>query len=140
MIGCPATRHRAAMSRSCIRAGLLLTMSAVASAAGAQSLNVLGQVGVLGEWELTADLTATNTGGKEFSGPALMRHVGLCTQDGPEEKKGDLRIKLVRASQVDATLVVGGVTCTYQGRKDHNYSGTMRCPGQRDVPLLLWLK
>ena len=129
------------MTRSCIRTGLLLlTMCAAASAAGAQSLNVLGQVGVLGEWELTADLTATAAGGKEFAGPALMRHVGLCTQDGPEEKKAEIRLKLVRASQVDATLVVGGVTCTYQGRKDHNYSGTMRCPGQRDVPLLLWLK
>ena len=50
------------MSRSCIRAGLLLTMSAVASAAGAQSLNVLGQVGVLGEWELTADLIREASG------------------------------------------------------------------------------
>lgn len=128
------------MSRWCIRAGLLLTMGVVASAAPAQPLNVLGQAGVLGEWELTADLTATDAGRKQFTGPLLMRHVGLCTQDGPEEKKGELRLLLTRASQVDATLVVGGVTCTYQGRKDLNYSGTMRCPGQRDVPLLLWLR
>ena len=128
------------MSRWCIGAGLLLTMSVVANTAQAQPLNVLGQLGVLGEWELTADVTATDAARKEFSGPLLMRHVGLCTQDGPEEKKGELRLKLTRASQVEATLAVAGVTCTYQGRKDLNYSGTMRCPGQRDVPLLLWLK
>ena len=128
------------MTRWCIRVGLLLTMSAVASTAQAQPLNVLGQLGVLGEWELTADLTATDASRKQFSGPLLMRHVGLCTQDGPEEKKGELQLKLTRASQVEATLVVGDVTCTYQGRKDLNYSGTMRCPGQRDVPLLLWLR
>ena len=128
------------MSRSSIRAGLLLTMSAVAGAAQAQPLNVLGQAGVLGEWELTADLSPIDSSRKQFAGPLLMRHVGLCTQDGPEEKKGELRLRLSRASQVEATLLVGGVTCTYQGRKDHNYSGTMRCPGQRDVPLLLWLR
>jgi hypothetical protein len=128
------------MSMRCIQAGLLLTMSVAASAAQAQPLNVLGQAGVLGEWELTGDLTPTDAARKQFAGQVLMRHVGLCTQDGPEEKKGELRLKLSRASQVEATLLVGGVTCTYQGRKDHNYSGTMRCPGQRDVPLLLWLR
>jgi hypothetical protein len=129
-----------AMSRSFIQAGLLLTMSVAVSAAQAQPLNVLGQAGVLGEWELTADLNPTDTGRKQVSGPLLMKHVGLCTQDGPEERKGELRLKLSRASQVEATLLIGDVTCTYQGRKDLNYTGTMRCPGQRDVPLLLWLK
>lgn len=129
------------MSPWCIRAGLLLMlMGAVTRPVGAESLQLLGQAGVLGEWELTANLTATDGARKQFSGPLLMRHVGLCTQDGPEEKKGEVRLQLSRSSRVDATLVVAGVTCTYQGRKADAYSGVMRCPDRRDVPLLLWLK
>ena len=39
---------------------LLLALSPAASATAAESLQVIGQAGVLGEWELTANLTATS--------------------------------------------------------------------------------
>lgn len=117
-----------------------MLMGAATSRAQAEPLQVLGQAGVLGEWELTANLDATDAARKAFSGPMLMRHVGLCTQDGPEEKKGELKLQLTRASRLEATLVVEGVTCTYQGRKSDSYSGVLRCPNQRDVMLRLWLK
>ena len=119
---------------------MLLLAGAATGRAEADSLEVLGQAGVLGEWELTANLNATDAARKQFSGPLLMRHVGLCTQDGPEEKKGEIKLQLTRSSRVDATLLVEGVTCTYQGRKSDSYSGVMRCPNQRDVMLRLWLK
>jgi hypothetical protein len=106
-----------------------------------ESLEVLGQAGVLGEWELTANLAATNAARKEFSGPLVMKHVGLCTQDGPEVKKGELRVQLSSVSRMKATLIMEGATpCTYQGQKSDAYKGVMRCPDQRDVPLLIWLK
>ena len=108
--------------------------------ASAEALRVIGQAGVLGEWELTADLSPTGTPRKQFSGPLLLRHTGLCTQDGPEERKGELRLALAGSSRVEATLLIDGVACTYQGRKSDSYQGVMRCPDRRDVPLLLWLK
>jgi hypothetical protein len=118
---------------------LLIILNAATQPAAAETLEVLGQVGVLGEWELTANITATGTR-KQFSGPLVMKHVGICTVDGPEEKTGEIQIQLFGSSRIKATLMVAGVTCTYAGRKSDSFSGVMRCPDQRDVPLLMWLK
>ena len=77
---------------------LLIGLGALATPAGAQSLEVLGYAGVLGEWEVTATVRETAPArSKEFSGPLMMKHVGLCTQDGPEEKTGELRLRLSAA-------------------------------------------
>ena len=109
--------------------------------AEAETLEVLGQAGVLGEWELMANITSTPAGArKQFSGPLVMKHVGICTVDGPEQKTGEIQLQLIGSSRVKATLVVAGVTCTYAGRKSDSFSGVMRCPDQRDVPLQMWLK
>ena len=121
-------------------AAVALTLGSLASPAGAESLQVFGQVGVLGEWELTANLAATNAARKEFSGPLLMKHVGLCTQDGPEERKGELRVQLSGSSRIKATLIMDHATCSYQGQKSDAYKGMMRCPDQREVPLFIWLR
>ncbi len=119
---------------------VLLTLGPGAVPAAADSLDVLGQVGMLGEWELTGNLAPTSAGRKEFAGPVTMTHVGLCTQDGPEVKKGELRVQLANATRIKATLVVAGVTCTYQGLKSDAYKGMMRCPDQRDQPVMIWLR
>jgi hypothetical protein len=102
-------------------------------------LQVSGQAGVLGEWEVTATLTAAGAG-QPFSGPLFMKHVGLCSVDGPEQKKGEIQLQLVGPSRIKATLLVDGTACTYDGRKSDAYSGMMRCSDRRDVPLLLWIK
>ena len=39
-----------------------------------------------------------------------------------------------------ASLVINGVTCSYDGRKKDPYQGTLSCPGKRDEPLLLWVR
>jgi hypothetical protein len=71
----------------------------------------------------------------------VLKHVGLCTQDGPEEKTGELRLQLSRsAAHIKATLLVDGVACSYSAKKADAYSGMMSCPDRRDVPLLIWLK
>jgi hypothetical protein len=121
---------------------LPIVLSALAAPAGAQSLQVVGYAGVLGEWELTATVTETaRLLSKEFSGPLTMKHVGICTQDGPEEKTGEIRFQIsALSSQLDATLLVEGVACTYSARLSDPTSGLMACPDREAVPLKLWLK
>ena len=120
---------------------LLIVLSALATPASAQSLKVLGYAGVLGEWELTGDVTGkASSRTKEYSGPVTMKHVGVCTQDGPEEKTGEMRIQLSGSSRMKATLLVNGVECTYSGKLSDNYTGIMSCPDRTSVPLVIWLK
>jgi hypothetical protein len=120
---------------------LPILLVTVAAPAGAQSLQVVGYSGVLGEWELTATVTEKRPRTNEFSGPLTMRHTGLCTQDGPEEKTGDLRLQLSSASsRLNATLRIDGIECSYSGKLSDSYSGTMTCPGRPAVPLRLWVK
>ena len=110
---------------------------------GPGAMELLGQAGVLGEWELTGNLTESGSGlHKEFSGPLKMKHVGICTQDGPEERAGEITLQLVDRSEsrVTAKLVLDGVPCTYSARKAHAYEGTMSCAGRAPVPLMVWLK
>jgi hypothetical protein len=111
-------------------------------AAATQPLQVLGYSGYLGEWELTATVTETAPGsGAEYSGPLTMKHVGICTQDGPEEKTGALRFQIsTSSSRLNATLSVAGVECTYSGQLADSYTGMMNCPGRQGVPLKLWVK
>jgi hypothetical protein len=121
---------------------LPIVLSALAAPAGAQSLQVIGYSGYLGEWELTATVTERiSSRTKEYSGPLTMRHIGLCTQDGPEERMGQMRFQIsASSSQLDATFSVAGVECTYSGRLSDSYTGTMDCPDRQAVPLKLWLK
>ena len=114
----------------------------LATSANAQSLQVIGYAGVLGEWELTATVTETaSLRTKEFSGPLTMKHVGVCTQDGPEQKTGEMHLQIsASTSRLDATLLVAGVECSYSGRLSDSYTGTMTCPDREAVPLKLWVK
>jgi hypothetical protein len=107
------------------------------------AMELLGQAGVLGEWELTGNLTEGGSGPrKEFSGPLKMKHVGICTQDGPEERAGEIRLQLADGSEsrVTAELMLDDVRCTYSARKTRAYEGTLSCAGRAPVPLLVWLK
>ena len=121
---------------------LPIVLIAVASPASAQSLQVVGYSGYLGEWELTATLTETASGDiKEYSGPLTMKHVGVCTQDGPEEKTGEMRFHIsASSSKLNATFSVAGVECTSSGRLSDYYTGTMDCPDRQAVPLKLWVR
>ena len=118
----------------------LAVLGALATPAGAESLEVLGYAGVLGEWELTASVTG-NDNTKAYSGPLTMTHVGICTVDGPEEKKGEIRFRLSESSsRIQATLLVDGAKCSYSARLSDFYTGAMNCPNRPAVPLKLWVK
>jgi hypothetical protein len=118
----------------------LIVLGALATPASAQPLQVFGYAGVLGECELTASVTGNNDT-RDYSGPLTMTHVGICTIDGPEEKKGEIRLQISQPrSRMSATLLVDGVTCTYSGRLTDFFTGTMNCPNRPAVPLTLWVK
>jgi hypothetical protein len=120
---------------------LRVMLGLIVTPASAQPLQVVGYAGVLGEWELTATVTEKGTRTREFSGPLTMRHTGLCTQDGAEEKTGELHFRLSSApSRLNATLRLAGVECSYRGKLSDSYSGIMTCPDRPAVPLRLWVK
>jgi hypothetical protein len=102
------------------------------------ALALVGQAGILGEWELTANLSSA--GRNAFAGPIVLKHTGICTVDGPETRNGDMRLQIANGSRLKATLTIDGVPCSYAATKSDGYSGTMSCRDRRDVPLRLWLK
>ncbi len=119
-----------------------LALSVFAMSANADPLQIVGYSGYLGEWELTAAVTQEGSSADvRYSGAPLMKHVGLCTQEGPEEKSGKIRIRMPpSSSQLEATLWIDGVECSYKGILADFYSGNMNCTGRAAVPLKLWVK
>jgi hypothetical protein len=120
-----------------VRLLALCVLGAVATAAAAEPRQVIGYAGALGEWELAAEIVEGTVG--EFSGPATMTHVGLCTQDGPERQAGDIRLR-ISASRLNATLSLAGIECTYSASLSDAYKGQMSCPGRPPQPLTLWVR
>ena len=119
-----------------------LALSVFAMSANADPLQIVGYSGYLGEWELTAAVTQEGSSADvRYSGAPLMKQVGLCTQEGPEEKSGKIRIRMPpSSSQLEATLWIDGVECSYKGILADFYSGNMNCTGRAAVPLKLWVK
>jgi len=125
-----------------VRALVALIVGALSVPAHAETRQVIGYAGVLGEWELTATVTENASWlSREFSGPLTMKHTGVCTRDGPEEKAGEMRFQIsALSSQLNATLSVDGVSCSYSAKLSDFYSGMMTCPDRPAVPLRLWVK
>ena len=122
---------------------LLVALGALAAPARSESLHLTGYAGVLGEWELTATVVAAKASQRtrEYAGALTMKHVGWCTQDGPEEKTGEIRLQIsTLSSRLKATVSVAGVDCTYRASLSDSYTGLMECPGRAAVPLELWVK
>jgi hypothetical protein len=120
---------------------LPIVLAALATPAQAQSLQLIGYSGYLGEWEVTATVTEDTSGPTQYAGPMTMKHVGICTQEGPEERTGKIRLqRSASLSRLNATLSVDGVECTFSGQLSDSYTGTMSCPGRESVPLRLWLR
>ena len=96
------------------KAVLVAVLSALAIPARAQSMQVYGKTGYLGEYELSSIVSEQVANGRrEYSGPLAVKHVGLCTRDGPKETTGQIRFQLTGSStRATATLVFEGVECT----------------------------
>lgn len=138
----PGIRKATQQTRAAACAAWPFALGLLATAASADPLQIVGYSGYLGEWELTATVTAEGSSAPEqYSGALAMKHVGLCTQEGPEEKSGRMRIRMAPSStRLEATLWVDGVQCGYTGLLDDFYSGNMNCAGRETVPLKLWVK
>ena len=120
---------RALISAIWIGAGAESTM--------AQSYSVNGQVGYLQEWELKANLAKTITdSGVSYDGPVTLRHVGLCSVNGPEEKSGVVRITVSRRTlAVEGTLALKDDTCRIVASASKSHSGLLNCRDGQGVPM-----
>jgi len=120
---------------------LAIMMGVALASAPARALEVTGSSGFLGEWEVTATVTETASGRtKDYRGPLVLKHIGLCTQDGPVEKKGEMRLQISASSQLNATLSMPGTECTASGPLSDGYTGTMICSDRQVIPLRLRVK
>ena len=117
----------------------LLALS-IAGPAQAEPLQIHGTTGYASEYELSGSVSEGDLNGKkEFSGPLIVKHVGLCTRDGPKETVGEIRFELTQSSsRVTATLAFDGSKCTYKGMLSKSYRGFMDCGHEGSLPLRLW--
>jgi hypothetical protein len=121
----------------------LLTLSALAGpSVRAEPLEIHGTTGYAGEYELSGSVSERDSNGKkEFSGPLTVKHVGLCTHDGPKETVGEIRFELAKSSsRIRAILDFEESKCTYEGPFSESYHGFMDCGGGGSLPLRLWTK
>ena len=119
----------------------LLVLSSIA-VARAEPLQIHGTTGYVSEYELSGSVSEQELNGKEeFSGPLTVRHVGLCTHDGPKETVGEIRFELSKSSsRITATLNFDGSKCTYDGTLSESYHGFMNCADKTSLPLRLGTK
>ena len=123
---------------------LALILSAVGNLAHAQSLRVTGETGYLSEWEVSGSVTESISGRvREFSGSLTMKHVGLCSQAGPEEKVAEIKLQITKSGlwpHFHAAMTLEGSKCTFSGKFSDTYSGLMDCADAKGVPITLWIK
>lgn len=120
-----------------------IALLALPSVAAAASLTVTGRAGYLSEWELSATAEErTVAGKKEFSGPLTLKHVGVCSANGPVEKTGEIHLRMsgLFSPRLKATLKFEGVECTVSGTRSDIFDGDMNCSDARVVPLSLSVK
>jgi hypothetical protein len=121
----------------------VVSVSALAgSAVDARSLQIHGVTGYLSEYDLSASVSdEASKGIDELSGPLNIKHVGLCTHDGPNEMLSYLKLEFVNASApVTATLNFDGHECSYRGYLSESYIGVLTCTEGLNLPLRLWAK
>jgi hypothetical protein len=113
------------------------TLGASTVAAWAEPYAASGQVGYLQEWELKASLAKNVSHGRiEYSGPVTLRHVGLCSVNGVEEKSGSLRLTMSRApAAAEGTLAMEGDSCRIVANQAPSYSGLLTCRNGQGVPI-----
>jgi hypothetical protein len=122
---------------------VVIAVAALAAPVRAQSvLQLHGQTGYLGEYELSGTVSEQSSNGRtEFSGPLVVKHVGLCTHTGPQETTSQIKLQIAESSRrVVATLTFEGLACTYQGFLGESQRGFMNCANQTSLPFRLWLK
>jgi hypothetical protein len=116
---------------------LVLALAATGGPAQSRSLHVTGTAGYLSEWELDGEIISDAAPGSELVGRLVWKHVGLCSVNGPQERTGDISVRL-SASRVDATISFDRDRCTYRGPASG--SGRMDCRDAGGIPLSISIK
>src|SRR5271166_4984486 len=95
----------------------VVSVSALAaSAADARSLQIHGVTGYLSEYDLSASVSGEDSKGKEeLSGPLNIKHVGLCTHNGPDEMLSYLKLEFVKASGHSCSSAVRSASAQKSG-------------------------
>ena len=118
--------------RALVAAILVCTSAPVALA---QSYSANGQVGYLGEWEMKASLNKTVSGSaQDFEGPVTLRHVGLCSVNGVEEKSGTMRLAVSRGG-VEGRLEMADDSCSIKAAASDPHTGLMSCRNGEGIPI-----
>jgi hypothetical protein len=123
---------------------ILIALGTAGGPAQAQSRQIVGTAGYLSEWELKGAVTEKiSVGRSEFSGPVTWTHIGLCSVNGPQEKRGEITFQIEGSgpvSRINATISLESVQCTYSGNFSDNASGVMDCSDAKGIPLALSFK
>jgi hypothetical protein len=108
-----------------------------AGGAHAQSYSAQGAVGYLQEWEMKGNLAKTPTStGAAYAGPVTLRHVGLCSANGVEEKSGTLELKMSsRKSDIEGTLALPDDNCRVTASVSQGYAGLLNCRDGQGIPI-----
>ena len=121
---------------------VVILFVAAVGVAQPQSLRVVGTAGYISEWELSGEAAPTVAGPiKEFAGPLTLKHVGLCSRDGPQEETGEIKFRILGSgslAKIKATLLYLGTRCTYTAKLSNSFShGFMQCSDVNGIPLTL---
>jgi hypothetical protein len=114
-----------------------ISIFAAAPAALAQTYSANGQIGYLQEWEMKASLVKTMTSaGTGYSGPVTLRHVGLCSADGVEEKSGVVKLEVSpKTLGIEGTLSMKDDDCRIVASASRLYSGLLSCHDGQGIPI-----
>jgi hypothetical protein len=123
---------------------LAMALGVAGDPAQSRSLQIQGTAGYLSEWELSGTVTErTSSGSPEFVGPLIWKHVGLCSANGPEEKRGEIKYRVERSgamSRITATMSLEGVECAYTGDFSDAARGLMDCSNAKGIPLSISIR
>ena len=113
-------------------------------AAHARALRVEGTAGYLSEWEFSGEVSPGGSpDSHEYSGRMIWKHVGLCSVTGPQEKPGEIRIRLSKSgavSEITAIVSFEGAQCVYRGKFSGNSAGYMDCPDSKGIAFSISIK
>ncbi|MGD9783510.1 MAG: hypothetical protein AB7E80_00270 [Hyphomicrobiaceae bacterium] len=103
---------------------------------------VIGRVGYLSEWEVSAAASAVAHGQGAYSGTLALKHVGACTVNGPVTKSGDIRFwrEGLFRSEIVGTMNFADERCTFRVLSAAPHGGYLRCGAAGGVPLTLEVK
>ena len=125
-------------------AAVVFLLLALGGPAQAQSAAVTGKLGYLSEWDVTGEVAEDVSNGKHaFSGPLTVKHTGICAPGRSVEMTGQIRYRIfswLMTRRIQATLVLDGTECGFEGKLADAYEGVLTCPEWRGVPLSLAIK